>query len=50
MKKESAAGNLLIFSEQDKEHKIKEVLAEKGLKPIEFSFDLDGLIVWEVDE
>jgi len=44
------AGNLLIFSEQDKEHKIKEVLAEKGLKPIEFSFDLDGLIVWEVDE
>jgi D-glycero-alpha-D-manno-heptose-7-phosphate kinase len=44
------AGNLLIFSEQDKEHKIKEVLSEKGLKSIDFSFDFDGLSIWEVDE
>jgi len=44
------SGNLLIFSEQDKEHKIKEVLSEKGLKSIDFSFDFDGLSIWEVDE
>lgn len=43
-------GYLLIYSEPDKEHKIKEVLVEKGAKSMDFSFDFEGLRVWEVDE
>lgn len=43
-------GHLLIYCEPDKEHKIKEVLAERGAKSIDFSFDFDGLKVWEIDE
>ncbi|MEN9626415.1 MAG: hypothetical protein RL557_743 [archaeon] len=42
-------GHLLIYSEPDKEHKIKEVLAEKGARSIDFSFDFEGLKVWEID-
>lgn len=43
-------GHLLIYCEPDKEHKIKEVLSERGAKSIDFSFDFDGLKVWEIDE
>ena len=43
-------GHVLIYSEPDKEHKIKEVLVEKGAKSIDFSFDFDGLKVWEIEE
>ena len=43
-------GHLLIYCEPDREHKIKEILVQRGAKPIEFSFDFDGLKVWEADE
>ena len=43
-------GHLLIYSNPDKEHKIREVLAERGAKSIDFSFDFEGLRVWEVEE
>jgi D-glycero-alpha-D-manno-heptose-7-phosphate kinase len=43
-------GHLLIYSKPDQEHKIKEVLAERGAKSIEFSFDFEGLKVWEIEE
>jgi len=43
-------GHLLICCEPDCEHKIKEVLSERGAKSIDFSFDFEGLQVWEVDE
>ncbi len=42
-------GHLLIYSESDKEHKIKEVLAGKGSESIDFSFDFDGLKIWEIE-
>lgn len=43
-------GHLLIYSKPDQEHKIREVLAERGAKSIDFSFDFEGLKVWEVEE
>jgi len=43
-------GHLLIYSEPDKEHKIKEALAEKGARSIDFSFDFEGLKIWEIEE
>ena len=45
-----AGGHLLIYSSPDKEHKIREVLNERGAKSIDFSFDFEGLRVWEVEE
>ena len=43
-------GHLLIYCNPDTEHKIKELLAQKGAKSIDFSFDFDGLVVWEAEE
>ena len=43
-------GHLLIYCEPDQEHKVKELLIERGAKPLDFSFDFQGLQVWEVEE
>lgn len=43
-------GHLLIYSESDKEHKIKKMLSKEGANSIDFSFDFDGLKIWEVEE
>ena len=43
-------GHLLIYCEPDKEHKVREILTERGAKPIDFSFDFQGLQVWETEE
>jgi D-glycero-alpha-D-manno-heptose-7-phosphate kinase len=43
-------GHLLIYCKSDYEHKIKEALAQRGAKSIDFSFDFKGLRVWEVEE
>jgi len=43
-------GHLLIYCKSDYEHKIKEALAQRGAKSIDFSFDFKGLKVWEVEE
>lgn len=43
-------GHLLIYCKPDREHKISEVLVERGGKTIDFSFDFEGLKVWEVEE
>lgn len=43
-------GHLLIYCKSDHEHKISSILSEKGAKSIDFSFDFDGLKVWEVEE
>ena len=34
----------------DKEHKIREMLAQRGAKAVDFSFDFDGLRIWELEE
>ena len=43
-------GHLLIYCNPDEEHKVKEVLTARGAKAIDFSFDFQGLRVWEVEE
>ena len=43
-------GHLLIYCEPDREHRIKEILVERGATPIDFSFDFEGLRLWEVEE
>ncbi|VVB78612.1 UTP--glucose-1-phosphate uridylyltransferase AglF [uncultured archaeon] len=43
-------GHLLIYCKPDHEHKISEVLAQRGGKSLDFSFDFEGLKVWEVEE
>ena len=43
-------GHILVYCEGDKEHKVKEVLAGRGAKSIDFSLDFEGLTVWELEE
>jgi len=42
-------GHLLIYCKPDEEHKVREVLNERGAKAVDFSFDFEGLKVWEVE-
>jgi D-glycero-alpha-D-manno-heptose-7-phosphate kinase len=43
-------GHLLVYCEPDKEHKVKIALENLGAKSLDFSFDHEGLKVWEADE
>ena len=43
-------GHLLIYCKPDHEHKIRETLSQRGAKSLDFSFDFEGLKVWEVEE
>ena len=43
-------GHILVYCEADKEHKIREMLAQRGAKAVDFSFDFDGLRIWELEE
>ncbi|MBI4116589.1 NTP transferase domain-containing protein [Candidatus Pacearchaeota archaeon] len=43
-------GHILVYCESDKEHKVKEALTGRGAKSIDFSFDFDGLKIWELEE
>jgi len=43
-------GHILIYCNPNEEHKVREALNERGAKAIDFSFDFEGLKVWEVDE
>jgi len=43
-------GHLLIYCKPDEEHKVREVLNGRGAKAIDFSFDFEGLKVWEVEQ
>lgn len=43
-------GHLLIYCKPDYEHKVKEALSKRGAKAVDFSFDFNGLQIWEIDE
>jgi len=43
-------GHILIYCKPDNEHKVREILAARGAKAVDFSFDFQGLKVWEVEE
>jgi len=43
-------GYLLVYCKPDHEHKVRDTLNERGAKSMEFSFDFEGLRVWEVEE
>lgn len=43
-------GHILIYCNPDREHRVREILASRGAKAIDFSFDFEGLRVWEVEE
>ncbi len=42
-------GHVLIYCKPDQEHKVREVLNARGASAVDFSFDFEGLKVWEVE-
>ncbi len=42
-------GHLLLYCNPDQEHRVREILAERGAKSIDFSFDFEGLKIWEIE-
>ncbi len=42
-------GHLFLYCNPNCEHKVREVLAERGAKSIDFSFDFEGLKIWEIE-
>lgn len=43
------SGFFLFFCEPNKEHVVSDALEKRGLKPMTFTFDMDGLQTWEVN-
>lgn len=42
-------GHILIYCNPDQEHKVRQVLNARGARAVDFSFDFEGLRVWEVE-
>ncbi|MBI4844369.1 MAG: GHMP kinase [Nitrospirae bacterium] len=41
-------GCMIFFCKSNKEHEVTKCLEEMGVKVIDFTFDNDGLVVWEI--